>query len=143
MDVPEIFRTKIAEAIGIHSKEHSISLRKPLDFQSNRLYDIWADRSHFIAKEYLKPNEFEAAPLREYQALRLLSSLDIAPQPIYYEPSTGPIVVYEYMEGEMWDRRVPTAADLSKLKDVWLKDERSTSRLALERIRALIRNDRA
>lgn len=67
-----------------------------------------------IAKGYLKPDELEVAPLREDKALQLLSPLDIAPGPIFYEPSVGPIVVCEFMEGEMWDRRPVNAIDLSK-----------------------------
>ena len=121
MNVPQIIRTEIVKAIGIKPKDFRIKLRKPLDFQSNRLNDIWADGHHFIAKEYLKPNELEDAPLREYKALQLLSPLDIAPQPVYYEPSVGPIVIYVYMEGEMWDRRPPSIADLSRLMKVWLR----------------------
>jgi hypothetical protein len=121
MNVPEIFRTKIARAIGIKSKNLTIRLRKPLEIQSNRLYDIWVDDSHFIGKEFLKANELEDAPLREYQALRLSSPLDIAPKPVFYEADKGPLVIYEYMEGEMWDRQAPTASGLAKLMEIWLK----------------------
>jgi aminoglycoside phosphotransferase (APT) family kinase protein len=121
MDVPKLFEIKIAQAIGVKPKNLTIRLRKPLDFQSNRLYDIWADGYHFIAKEYLQPKELDIAPLREYKALRLLSPLDIAPKPIYFDPSLDPLVIYEYMEGEMWDRRPPTAVDFTKLMGVWLK----------------------
>ena len=121
MNIPKILRTKIAKEIDIEPGKISISPRRALDFQSNRLYDMWADEKHFIVKEYLQPNELEAAPLREFKALRLLSALDIAPQPVYYDPSTGPFVIYEYMQGEMWDRRSPSAADLDKLMGVWLK----------------------
>lgn len=121
MNSPEALTTEIAKAIGIKSTELQISLRKPLDFQSNRLYDILGNGLHFIAKEYLQPDELEIAPLREYKSLQLLSSLDVAPRPIFFEPTIGPIVVYEYMEGEMWDRRTASATDLSKLMDVWLK----------------------
>jgi thiamine kinase-like enzyme len=121
MDVPKIASIELTQAIGLKPKSLTIKLRPPLDFQSNRLYDIWANGYHFIAKEFLQPNELEVAPLREYKALRLLSPLDIAPQPVYFEPSVGPLVIYEYMEGEMWDRRSPTAVDLAKLMEVWLK----------------------
>jgi aminoglycoside phosphotransferase (APT) family kinase protein len=120
MDVPKILRAEIAKEIGVEPGKIRISPRRALDFQSNRLYDMWADENHFIVKEYLQPNELEAAPLREFRALRLLSALDIAPQPIYYDPSIGPLVIYEYMDGEMWDRRSPSAEDLAKLMEVWL-----------------------
>jgi aminoglycoside phosphotransferase (APT) family kinase protein len=121
MSLPEALTTEIAKAIGIKSTKFQISLRKPLDFQSNSLYDIWGDGLHFIAKEYIQPDELAIAPLREYNALQLLASLDIAPRPVFFEPTVGPIVVYEYMEGEMWDRRSVSTSDLSKLIDVWLK----------------------
>lgn len=121
MNIPEILKTEIAQALGLNLTESSITLRKPLESQSNRLYDVWADGHHFIAKEYLKPDEQHVAPLREYKSLQLLSSLDIAPQPIFFDPAIGPIVMYEYMEGEMWDRRLTTSTDLSNLMEVWLK----------------------
>ena len=121
MSIPEILKTEIAKAIGLNLTELTITLRKPLEFQSNRLYDIWADDYHLIAKEYLQPDEREVAPLREYTALKLLSSLDIAPQPIFFDPAIGPIVIYAYMDGEMWDRRRASATDLSNLMELWLK----------------------
>src|SRR5688572_16838434 len=121
MSIPETLKTEIAKVIGLRLTELRITLRKPLEFQSNRLYDVQADGYHFIAKEYLQPDEQEVAPLREYRALKLLSSLDIAPQPIFFEPAIAPIVIYEYMEGEMWNRRRVTATDLSNLMEVWLK----------------------
>jgi aminoglycoside phosphotransferase (APT) family kinase protein len=121
MDVHKIIRTVITKEIGVKTQNLTIRLRKPLGYQSNRLYDIWAEKDHFIAKEYLKTNELEVAPLREHKALQLLSPLDIAPQPVYYEPAVGPLVIYQFMEGEMWDRRPPSAADLARLMEVWLK----------------------
>ena len=121
MSIPETLTTEIAKIAGVKSTELQISLREPLDFQSNRLYDIWGSNLHFIAKEYLKPDELTVAPLREYKSLQLLSSFDIAPQPIFFEPDLAPIVVYKYMDGEMWDRRPVSAANLSNLVDVWLK----------------------
>lgn len=98
-----------------------ISPRKPLDFQSNNLYDVWGNDLHFIAKEYIRPDELTAAPLREYKALQLLAPLEVAPRPVFFEPALAPIVIYEYMEGEMWDRRQASASDLSKLMNIWLK----------------------
>jgi len=121
MSIPEVLTTEIAKAIGTKSTKFQISLRKPLDFQSNNLYDILGDGLHFIAKEYTQPDELTIAPLRECNSLQLLSSLNIAPRPVFFEPTIGPIVVYEYMEGEMWDRRPVSTSDLSKLIDVWLK----------------------
>jgi hypothetical protein len=95
--------------------------RPPLDHQSNRLYEVWADDRHWIVKEFLKPAEFSEAPLREWWALELLAPLDIAPRPVLFQPASpplGPLVVYEFMEGQMWDRRKPTAMDLAQLAEV-------------------------
>jgi aminoglycoside phosphotransferase (APT) family kinase protein len=53
-----------------------------------------------------------------------MAPLDIAPRPVHFQPSStpglGPIVVYEWLAGEMWDRRHPTDGDLARLADVWL-----------------------
>jgi aminoglycoside phosphotransferase (APT) family kinase protein len=87
--------------------------------QANHLYDVWADGRHLIAKEYLSAVELDA-PLNEYRALRLVESMDIAPQPLFFDPSVGPVVVYQYLEGAMWDRRVPPAAELASLADLWV-----------------------
>ena len=32
----------------------------------------------------------------------------------------GPVVVYEYLDGEMWWRRKPSGEDLWALAEVWL-----------------------
>jgi aminoglycoside phosphotransferase (APT) family kinase protein len=89
------------------------------------LYDVWAGDQHLIAKEFLKPAEWQDAPRREFQALELLAPLDIAPIPIaYIQPhatTRRPIVLYEFMEGESWDRHRPTSTELSQLAEVWLK----------------------
>ena len=102
-----------------------IALRPPLEHQSNRLYEAWTDGQHLIVKEYLKPDELATAPFHEHRALELLAPLDVVPQPVGIEPDHGPeggpLVVYEYLEGEMWDRRKPSAADLAALSDAWLK----------------------
>jgi aminoglycoside phosphotransferase (APT) family kinase protein len=115
----------MARAMGLSPTAIWVSSRRPLDHQSNRLYDVWADGRHFILKEYLKPDEFREASAREFGALELLAPLEIAPQPVLRQPEPvpplGPVVVYEFMDGEMWDRRRPTAADLAALADVWLR----------------------
>jgi len=118
---PDIVRTEFSKAIKRKPTDLSVTLRKPLDIQSNCLYDIWVNEEHFIAKLYLKADELDSAPKREFQALTLLSPLNIAPQPIFYEPSIAPVVIYRYMEGEMWGRRRVSLTDLSKLMAVWLQ----------------------
>ena len=94
--------------------------RTPLDFQSNQLFDVWWNGRLYIAKYYLKDDELDDAPRREFEALQLLSPLDVAPQPVFYDPNLGPVVIYEFLAGEMWDRKKPTAVQLQQLADLWL-----------------------
>jgi aminoglycoside phosphotransferase (APT) family kinase protein len=120
----EALKALLAEAIGLSPAAVQVSLRPPLEPQSNQLYDVWAGDRHLIAKEFLKPAEFREAPVREFQALKLLAPLDIAPQPVFFQPLTSshrPVVVYEFMPGQMWDRHRPTAAELAQLAALWLR----------------------
>jgi hypothetical protein len=121
MSIPEFVQQAIAQAFGRQATSLTVRLRKPLAIQSNRLFDVQGNGLHYIAKQYLQPGEMDAAPAREYRALQVLAPLDIAPRLVYYEPATGPLVIYEYMPGEMWDRRPVTSGDLSRLLQVWLK----------------------
>jgi aminoglycoside phosphotransferase (APT) family kinase protein len=111
----------VAQAMGLPLGEAEIVLRQPKTIQSNRLYDVWADGHHLIAKEFLKPDEWDTAPAREYSALQRVAALDIAPQPLFYDAALGPIVVYEYLEGEMWDRQAPAVGALVKLAQLWAR----------------------
>lgn len=113
--------TIISQATGLPPEKVTITLRPPIDHQSNRLYDLWADGKHLILKEFLKPEEWADAPLREFCALQRLAALDIAPQPVFYDPTLGPLVVYRFMKGEMWDRRKPAPAELAQLAALWLQ----------------------
>jgi aminoglycoside phosphotransferase (APT) family kinase protein len=118
-------RTIVAQATGLDPEAVRISLRQPLDYQSNRLYDAWAGERHLIVKEFLKAAEYEDAPRREFRALALLAPLDVAPQPVSFKPDPtpglGPAVVYEFMEGQPWGRRKPSAAELGQLAALWLQ----------------------
>jgi len=122
--VRKALTTLISQATGLPPAAIRVSLRPPLSIQSNRLYDAWANGRHLILKEYLKEPEFQDAPRREFDALQLLAPLDVAPRPVSRQPPTaplGPVVLYEYMEGEMWDRHRPSAAELARLAHVWLR----------------------
>jgi aminoglycoside phosphotransferase (APT) family kinase protein len=46
--------------------------------------------------------------------------MDIAPRPLFYDPAVGPVVVYEFLAGAMWDRRVPAGRELAALADLWV-----------------------
>jgi hypothetical protein len=107
----------VVHALG---KIVTIQERKPLNFQSNQLFDVWHNGRHYIAKNYLKTDELNDAPRREFAALQLLSTLDVAPQPVFYAPALSPVVIYEFLEGTMWDRTRPTAVQLHQLADLWL-----------------------
>jgi aminoglycoside phosphotransferase (APT) family kinase protein len=88
--------------------------------QTNRLYDVRAGDRHLIAKEYLSPIERDG-PAIEYTALRLVQPLDVAPQPVFFDPAVGRVVVYAFLEGQMWDQRIPSAAELEALADLWVR----------------------
>lgn len=102
----------------------AITPRPPLDHQSNSLYDAWMGGEHLVVKEFLKLDEIDDAPRREYEGLRFVESLDIAPRPVLRLPpgdGHGPLVVYAFMEGQMWDRRVPLPVELEQLAGLWLR----------------------
>ena len=78
MELEEIERV-VRAAAGGKLAAFSIHLRQPLEFQSNRLFDVWIAGRHWIVKEFLKSAELSIAPRREYQALEILAPLDLAP----------------------------------------------------------------
>ena len=108
--LPVAVRDAVARAIGQPAYDGEITLRPATAHQSNRLYDVRVQGKHVTAKEYLRADR-PSAPRHEYDALRRLEALHLAPEPLFFDPSVGPVVVYRYMEGEMWDRRVPSAAE--------------------------------
>ena len=123
MNVPtpsEAVRTAVARAIGRPALETEITIRTAAPHQSNRLHDVYVEAQHLIAKEYLRAERPDASR-HEYAALCWLSSLQLAPEPVFFDASAGPVVVYRYMDGEMWDRRVPSAAELRALAELWLR----------------------
>jgi len=117
---PDAVRAAVACALGRPATHGEIRLRPAAAHQSNRLYDVYVKGEHLIAKEYLREEVPDAAQ-REYAALRHVESLHLAPEPVFFDPSVSPVVVYRYMEGEMWDRRVPTARELGDLAELWLR----------------------
>jgi len=109
----------VARAIGRPVSDNEITVRPATAHQSNRLHDIRVEGQHLIAKEYLRADR-PYAPRHEYDALCRVQALHLAPEPVFFEPSVGPVVVYRYMEGEMWDRRVPSLQGLSALAELWV-----------------------
>jgi hypothetical protein len=107
-------REAVARATGRDVRSLTIRCRPPIAHQTNHLYDVWVDDQQLIAKVYLGDVE-RNSPLAEYRALQVVQHLDIAPRPVFFDPSVGPVVVYEFLDGEMWDRRVPSFAELERL----------------------------
>jgi aminoglycoside phosphotransferase (APT) family kinase protein len=98
--------------------------RSRLDHQSHRLYDAWDGKRRLIVKEFVRADKLTLGPLREFRALEALRHLDLTPVPVLcaLEPGllhVGPLVVYEFMDGEMWDRQPRTEADMVALADGW------------------------
>jgi aminoglycoside phosphotransferase (APT) family kinase protein len=121
----EPLKATMAQALGLPPATLGVFVRQPLDHQTNRLYDLWAGDRHLIVKEFMREGELEEMPVREYRALELLAPLEIAPRPVLFRPASsptlGPLVVYEFMEGEMWDRCRPSGTALAQLAEIWQK----------------------
>ena len=113
-----------ADVLSVAPSAMWLRPRPRLEIQSNNLFDAGTGEQRIVIKEFLKPDEFIEAPNREFKALELLSHLDIAPQPRAIFPqkrNRRPLVVYDYMDGQMWDRRTPGAEDLARLSDIWIQ----------------------
>lgn len=110
----------VQAATGAIPPPEQLTLRKPLEVQSNKLYDLRLGDRHLIVKRFLKADELTVAPLREYRSLQLLAPYDIAPKPVFYDPTLGPVVIYEYLAGTMWDRQPPQPTALAALAELWL-----------------------
>jgi thiamine kinase-like enzyme/shikimate kinase len=114
----EMVRSAVAHALGRPALDNEITIRAAAPHQSNRLYDVHVQGIHLITKEYTRADRPDA-PRHEYEALRRLKSLQLAPEPVFFGPTLGPVVVYQFMEGDMWDRRVPSATELRPLAELW------------------------
>lgn len=118
--------TVVAHALGLPPGEIDIRPAAPLDHQSNTLYEARVGDTIYMVKEFRKPDELHDAPAREIFAMRALASRGIAPRPAGWVragqlwPGQWPVVVYQRMGGEMWDRRAPTPADMTALARLWL-----------------------
>lgn len=112
-------KTLVAQALHVSPDQVVIKERPRLPIQNNCLYDVYVAGRHLIAKEFLRFAVEPLAPVREFQSLQRLGSLGIAPQPLLYRPDVAPVVVYEFMDGVMWDRSRPQPAQLSQLADLW------------------------
>jgi aminoglycoside phosphotransferase (APT) family kinase protein len=121
--IPDLVQAAVK--VALPQVETTITLREPEAHQSNQLFHVWAGEQHYIAKLYLKEEEWESAPAREHASLQLLKGLEIAPLPYFYDAALGPIVIYHYLEGRIWGRYRPSidelhqlATAMARLKDV-------------------------
>jgi len=115
----KIIQKVLTQATGLPVNQIDIHERVPLEIQSNRLYDVRARGRHLVAKVFLRVETEPLAPVREFQALQQLAPFAVAPQPVFYDPDVAPVVVYEFLEGEMWDRTRPRPEQLIQLAQVW------------------------
>src|SRR5437868_2896303 len=99
---PSALCALVAEATGTPLSAITLSPRPALNYHTNQLYDAWAADRHLIVKEFLRPATRQADAAREFGALNRLAPLDMAPQPVFFEPARGAVVIYEFMPGEMW-----------------------------------------
>ena len=73
-----------------------------------------------VAKEFAKPvtgTLFPNLPEDETEALRRLAGLDVAPDLVGFWPDAS-LLVYEFVEGDMWDGDMASAAHLLLRKEV-------------------------
>lgn len=111
--IPEVVQRVVAAAMpGV---DVLVTPRAAETHQSNQLFHLRSSDRHFIAKQYLKEDEWESAPAREHASLQRLEALDIAPRPFFYDAKLGPVVIYEYMEGRMWGRYHPSPEEMQTL----------------------------
>jgi hypothetical protein len=115
--IPALLEAAV-RATGLGPGSLIIEQRSETPHRTNRLYDVWADGRHLIAKEYLSNVDLDA-PLNEYRPPPGRVNGHCAAAALF-DPSVGPAVVYAYMDGAMWDRRVPATAELVALADVWV-----------------------
>ena len=85
----------------------------------NKVMRIDGASGVFVLKRYVEvlPNSlFPNLPDQEAAALDRLKGLDVAPDPVGFWPEDG-ILVYGYVEGELWSGDVAAVADLLRRKE--------------------------
>lgn len=116
----------VTHALKLPPSDFRVRALAPLAHHSNHLYEARAGGVVYMVKEFRKLDELHDAPAREMFAMKALAPLDIAPWPVAHVrpgelgPGQWPVVVYRRMEGEMWDRRAPTPADMAALAQLWV-----------------------
>ena len=108
-----------AAALNIPISQIETRLRQPRGYQTHTLFDVTAPGRHLIAKRYTLQDGQDDAPRREFAALKLVAGLGLAPQPVWCDGRS--LVLYEFLPGQVWDRRAATPAEMSALAEVWLR----------------------
>jgi len=114
--VPPEVHAAVECVIGRALDPHEILPRAKRRASGQPPVDVFHDGRHLVVKAFREEGRAGAAE-REFAALRLVEGLDLAPKPVFFDPAVGPVVVYEYLEGTMWDRRVPSATELGALAE--------------------------
>ena len=92
------------------------------ELKGGYLNSVWrVDTSErcLVAKEFSKPMTgtlFPNIPEDEAQALRRLAGLDVAPELVGFWPEAS-LLVYDYVEGDMWDGDMQSVAQLLLRKE--------------------------
>ncbi|MEL7433294.1 MAG: aminoglycoside phosphotransferase family protein [Chloroflexota bacterium] len=123
MSLDHYLRSLVAGLAG-DAQNIQIKKRPPLDIQSNALFDVYTGQHRWIAKVYLKEAEYDSAPLTEYRNLKRLAPHGLAPTPIAhfaYDGMHQPVVIYDYIDGEMVDRRPLTVAEMRDFAEMWVR----------------------
>lgn len=85
----------------------------------NTVWRVDAPGVRLVAKEFAEPMTgtlFPNLPDDEAEALRRLAGLDVAPDLVGYWPEAA-LLVYEFVEGAMWDGDMPSVAELLLRKE--------------------------
>ena len=101
--------------VGTHAQFHKFS-----GGLHNSVWHVDTGYSSIVAKEYsasITSTLFPNLPDKEAEALRRLEGLDVAPKLIGFWPEVK-LLIYDYVEGEMWDEDAVGVADLLLRKEV-------------------------
>ncbi len=96
------------------------AFRKLKGGYSNKVWCVDAPDRCLVAKEFVEPMSgtlFPNLPEDEAKALRRLAGLDVAPDVLGFWPESS-LLVYNYVEGEMWDGDMEGVAQLLLRKEV-------------------------
>ena len=97
----------------------SVKFRKLEGGYTNHVWLAVTDTRQLVIKEFTQPvlgSLFPNLPEDEARALRVLEGLNVAPVLIGFWPEAS-VLIYEYVEGEMWEADVEAVANLILRKE--------------------------